>query len=118
MRKILFSALLAGTMVAAAPASAQAWRGQPAQYNQVQSNQIRQEISQLQNQIARAQQNRRISAREANALRRQAATVQRNYSLYSRNGLDRREVNALQQQVQQIRRNLQVERRDADRRRG
>ncbi len=110
MRKFIISVAAAGAMfAAAAPASAQYYGG---------GNQIGQQINQLHNQIARAQQNGRISPREANGLRRQAQTVQRNFRQFSRDGLNRREHAVLQQQVQQIRHNLRVERRDADRRRG
>lgn len=110
MRKVIVSALVAGTMFAAAtPAYALQYGGHA---------QVQQQIGQLHNQIARAQQRGAISPREANGLRRQATIVQRNYRQFSRNGLNRREVAALQHQVQQIRHNLRVERRDHDRRRG
>ena len=114
MRKFIISVAAAGAMfAAAAPASAQhggQYRGG--------GHQIGQQINQLHSQIARAEQNRRISPREANGLRRQAMNVQRNFRQFSRDGLNRREHAVLQQQVQQIRHNLRVERRDADRRRG
>ena len=114
MRKFIISVAAAGAMfAAAAPASAQGFYG-GGQAGQ----QIGQQINQLHNQIVRAQQNGRISPREANGLKRQAATVQRNFRQFSRDGLNRREHAVLQQQVQQIRHNLRVERRDADRRRG
>jgi multidrug resistance efflux pump len=113
MRKFLIPAIMAGAMVAAAPASAQSWRFQGAAFSQ-----MRAEIQQLHNQISRAQQNRRISPREAQGLRRQAATLQRNFSLFSRNGIDRREHAVLDGQLRQIRQNLRAERRDFDRRRG
>ena len=113
MRKIVISALIAGAAVVATPASAQSWG-----YTRYNASGISQQINQLHNQIARAQQRRTISPREANGLRRQATQVQRNFRRYSRNGIDRREASILQSQIQQVRYALRVERRDADRRRG
>jgi len=110
MRNLLISALaVAGTMVVAAPASAAHYNG----YTQIQG-----QIGQLADLIARARHRGTISPREANGLRRQAVTLQRNYHVLARNGLTRREFALLQRQVQQIRYNLRVERRDVDRRRG
>lgn len=115
MRKIVISAMIAGAAVLATPAAAAAqnyggWGNQ--------GNGIAQEINQLQNQVQRAQQRRTISAREATALRRQVTMLQRNFRLYSRNGLDRREVATFQSQVNQVRQGLRAERRDRDNRRG
>lgn len=110
MRKFIIPALIAGSMFAAAtPASA-------LQYGAHNAAQL--QIGQLHNQIARAQQRGTISRREANGLRRQAGIVQRNYQVFSRNGLTQREYAVLRTQVQQIRHNLRVERADHDRRRG
>lgn len=109
MRKFIISAAAVGTMFAAAPATA----AQFGSHGQIQS-----QINQLASQIVRAQQRGTISPREANGLRRQASTVQRNYRVLSRNGLTNREFAVLHNQVQQIRYNLRVERRDVDRRRG
>jgi len=110
MRKFLISALaVAGSVVVAAPASAAHGGG----YTQIQG-----QIGQLAHQIARAQHRGTISPREANGLRRQAVTLQRNYHVLARHGLTRREFGFLQRQVQQIRFNLRAERRDPDRRRG
>lgn len=109
MRKFIIPALVAGSLFAVAtPASALHAGYNPAQL----------QISQLHNQIARAQHRGAISPREANGLRRQAAIVQRNYRVFSRNGLTRREFAVLRSQVQQIRHNLRAERADLDRRRG
>lgn len=113
MRKFLIPAIMAGAMVAAAPASAQSWRFQGASYHQMQG-----EIQQLDSRISRAEANRRISRREAQGLRRQVISLQRSFSAYSRNGIDRREHNLLNRQLRQIRQNLRFERRDYDRRRG
>lgn len=111
MRKFIISALVAGAAFSAMPAAAQSY-GYPA------ARQVQSEISQLANRINVAQQRGTISPREAQGLRRQAVTVQRNYRSYSRNGLTRREVTVLQNQVATIRNNLRVERRDRDGRRG
>jgi hypothetical protein len=112
MRKILISALIAGSAVAAAPASAQAFRVQPMVQRQIQS-----EINQLDSQISRAVQRRTVSQREAIGLRRQAMQVQRSYNLFARNGLDRGEVASLQSQLNSLRARLRLERRDFDNRR-
>ena len=113
MRKFLIPAIMAGAMFAAAPASAQSWGFQRAGFTQ-----MRTEIQQLNNQISRAQMNRRISPREAQGLRRQVNMLQRNFRMFSRNGIDRREHAMLDNQLRHIRQNLRAERRDLDRRRG
>ena len=116
MRKFLIPALMAGAMIAAAPASAQSWFTQRGPANA--QFQIRGEIQQLDQQISRAQQRRAISQREAQSLRRQIIQLQRNLNAYARNGLDRRETAMLNNQLDQVRRGLRMERRDNDRRRG
>lgn len=113
MRKFLIPAIMAGAMIAAAPASAQPGqhRGQPAAQFQ-----IRGEMEQLSQQISRAEQRRTISRREALSLRRQLTQVQRNYNSFARNGIDRREAATLNNQLDQVRRALRSERRDNNRR--
>jgi hypothetical protein len=114
MRKLIVSAVIAAAAIAGtAPASAQAWRTQPAVQRQIQTD-----INQLNNQIAKAQRNRTISQREATGLRRDALGLQRLYNRYSRNGLDRAEVARLQSQVNRLHQSLRLERRDWDKRRG
>lgn len=113
MRKIMLSLIAASTAFSAVPASAQAWRVQPAAARQIQSD-----ISQLNTQISRAQQRRTVSPREATSLRRQALQLQRTYNRFSRNGLDRNEVRQLESQVNGLRQQLRLERRDWDGRRG
>ena len=113
MRKFLIPLMAFGAFAAAAPASAQSWRAQPAAAH----GQIRQEIGQLHQQIANAQQRGRISQREANGLRRQVAQLQNNYARFSRGGIDRREYAMLDSQLRQVRQNLRTERADVDRRR-
>lgn len=114
MRKIVLSALIAGAAIAATPASAQGWNYR----NPAANAQIRAEIEQLSQRISQAEARRRISHREAQALRRQSIQVQRNFHAFSRNGIDRREYAVLNNALQQIRQNLRAERRDLDRRRG
>jgi hypothetical protein len=106
-----------GAFAAAAPASAQSWRAQPAAAHGQVRQEIRQEIGQLHQQIANAQQRGRISQREANGLRRQVAQLQNNYARFSRGGIDRREYAMLDGQIRQVRQNLRSERADLDRRR-
>jgi hypothetical protein len=114
MRKLLIPALMAAAALSGtAPASAQSWRLQSSVQRQIQAD-----ISQLNNQISRAQQRRTISPREANGLRRDAFGLQRLYDNYRRNGLDRVEVTRLENQVNRLRQNLRLERRDWDNRRG
>lgn len=113
MRKILLSALIAGSALAAAPASAQGFR---AGYQGV-AREIQSDINQLDNQITRATQRRTISLREAGSLRGQTMQLQRLFNQFSRGGLDRREVATLTSQVNAVRAHLRLERRDWDRRR-
>jgi predicted RNase H-like nuclease (RuvC/YqgF family) len=113
MRKIIFAVMLASTAVAAAPASAQGWRPQPAVQRQIQ-----QDINQLDNRIQRAQQRRTISQREATGLRREALNLQRRYNQFARNGLTRPEVAQLEGAVNRLHQRLRLERRDWDGRRG
>jgi hypothetical protein len=113
MRKIVLSMVIASATLTAIPASAQMWRPRPAVARQIQTD-----INQLDNQIDRAQQRRKISRQEAISLKRQATNLQRTYNRYSRNGLDRREVADLERQINVVRQNLRLERRDWDGRRG
>lgn len=113
MRKILFSVIIASTALAAAPASAQAWRLQPSIHRQIQ-----QDINQLDNRIDRAEQRRRISRQEANGLRRQGRQLVRTYQRFSRNGLNRAEVAQLEVGINRLHQRLRIERRDWDGRRG
>lgn len=113
MRKLLIPLMAFGALAAAAPASAQSYRAQPA----AAQGQIRQEINQLDRQISLAQQRGRISPREAQGLRRQMIRLQQNLARFSRGGINRREHAALGGQIRQIRQNLRSERADLDRRR-
>ena len=113
MRKIVLSIAIAATALTAMPAAAQVWRIQPVAQRQIQND-----ISQLDNQIQRATERRRISRQEATGLRRQALNLQRTYNRYSRNGLNRQEVRELESGVNTLRQRLRLERRDWDGRRG
>lgn len=113
MRNIVLSIVVASTALAAAPASAQAWRGQPTAHRQIQTD-----IAQLDRRIDRSEQRRAISPREANALRRQGRELVRTYNQYRRNGLSRREVAALEVRIDRLHQRLRLERRDRDGRRG
>ncbi len=113
MRKFMLSIAVAASTLSAVPASAQVWRVQPVVNRQIQSD-----INQLGNQIERAAQRRVISAREAQGLRRRANQLQRTYTRFSRNGLDRSEVRQLESQVNSLRQRIRLERRDWDGRRG
>ncbi|MGN6499915.1 MAG: hypothetical protein ACTHKM_07185 [Tsuneonella sp.] len=105
--KLLATALLASlTLGAAAPASAAQW-GAPAQ--------LRQDISQLDRQIDRARDQRRISRAEAAQLDRQVDRLQNTYRAYARGGFTRGEYAALDRGVDAVRRNLAVQVRDGDR---
>lgn len=90
-----------------------AWRLTPAR-----NSEIRQDVNALSRAIDRAAARRTISPREAQGLRQQARDVQRLYSQYARNGLDRNEVRNLQSRVNSVRVALRMERRDWDGRRG
>lgn len=113
MRKLIISAVIAASAIAAAPATAQNWRLSQSVHRQIQGD-----INQLENRINRSAQRGVISRREANTLRRDALNVQRIYNRYSRNGLDRREVADLELRVNRLHVRLRHERRDWDGRRG
>ncbi|PSJ43247.1 hypothetical protein [Allosphingosinicella deserti] len=114
MRKVIVAAVaVAAAFGATAPASAQAWRIQPAVQRQIQND-----INQLDRQIARAVQRKTVSQREATGLRRDAMNLQRSYNRYTRGGLDRQEVAQLESQVNRLHQRLRLERRDWDGRRG
>lgn len=79
---------------------------------------LRSDIAQLDNRIDRAERNRSISRKEANALRRDTDDLQRLYRNYARNGLNRQEVATLSKKVDRIQWSLRAEQRDRDKRRG
>ncbi len=79
---------------------------------------LRSDIAQLDNRIDRAERNRSISRKEANALRRDTDDLQRLYRNYARNGLNRQEVAMLSKKIDRIQWSLRAEQRDRDKRRG
>ncbi len=122
MKKLVLAALLpAAILSAAAPASAQGWRGHnndAARYTPARNADIRQDIDGLRWQIDKAQSHRAISSREADGLRRDARDIQRQYAQFARGGLDRGEVRTLERRVANVRSHLRMERWDRDGRRG
>ena len=106
MRKLTFaaSAALALAATVATPAMAA-----PNWHN---GNEIRRDISQLDNRIERALHNRTISRIEAQRLQRNVDQLQRLYSIYSRNGLSRAEVQSLQIRIDRVEQQLRNERND------
>ena len=114
MRNLILATIAASAaLTAAVPAAAQAWRVQPNVHRQIQ-----QDLNQLDRRIDRAAARGTISRREAAGLQNRAVQVQRLYSRYARNGLDRREVNDLEMRVNYLHQRLRYERRDWDNRRG
>jgi len=109
----LIAAMGLGALVPAAQAAPYERHHAPAR-----NADIRQEINGLNRDIDRAVARRAISQREATALRRDVAQVQRLYAQYARNGLTRNEARTLQNRVDRIEVALRAERRDRDHRRG
>ncbi len=79
---------------------------------------IRRDIWQLDNRIARAQQNRAISPREAQGLRRDARDIKQTYTRLANRGLSVGEYRALERRVAVVNQRLRIEKRDRDGRRG
>ena len=122
MRKLLFSVAIAtATIAAAVPAAAEAqtrsgWhRGGP---TRAQVNELLRDLNQAQNQIARAQQRRIISPREAVSLRREAQQIRQRLNVAARNGINSREFGQLRVRVNRLQQRVRMERRDRDRRPG
>ena len=106
---ISMAIVAAGT---AAPASAQAWR-----LSNAASQEIRQDVNQIDRQVTQAEQRRRLSRREATSLHRQADALRVHYRRYAANGLSRNEVVTLERGINAIRERLNLNRRDWDGRR-
>jgi hypothetical protein len=118
MRKLLISAALAtATIATAVPATAMAqpgygWqRGGP---TRVQVVNLLRDLNQAEAQISR---NRRISAREAIGLRREAQQIRLRLNLAQRNGINQREFNDLRSRVTRLQIRVRMEARDFDNRR-
>lgn len=121
MKKILITlAAAAGTLVAAAPASAQGWAsfdqrgyGYPGDRGMV--NRFQQQIRQLDQRIERSAQRRAISPGEYRSLRSQSNDFKRALQNFARNGLDRGEVRSLDQRLLNLQNRIRDERRDGRR---
>ena len=133
MRKLLVSVAIATATLAAVPAAAQnhgrhsGWdqRGPDRHQGWQQHGPSRHAVSQLLQQLDRAEQRiqrsvRRgiISQREAFGLRREAGQVRNRLHWAGRNGLSGREFASLRFQVDRLEQRLRLERRDRDGRRG
>lgn len=130
MRKLLFTVAIAtATIATAVPAAAQhrgdhdrgdrgraEWnRGGP---TRPQINNLLQDLRQAENRIARAQQRRIISPREAVSLRREANQIRMQLNRAARNGINNREFGQLRVRVNRLEQRVRIERRDRDRRPG
>jgi len=123
MRKLLFSVAIAtATIATAVPAAAQnrdhrpGWnQGGP---NRGQVNNLLRDLNQAESQIARAQQRRMISPREAVSLRREANQIRLQLNRALRGGINNREFVQLRTRVNRLEQRVRMERRDRDRRPG
>lgn len=107
MRKLAILSIFAASITMFAPlAQAQSWRLQPRVQREIQSD-----INSLSRDIARAEGKRTISRRDAKEMQRDAASLQRTFNSFSRDGLSRREVEQLENQVNRLRARLRLERR-------
>lgn len=111
----LVPAILApAALLGATPAAAQGWGHAPSHA----AGAIRSQVYALRADIDRATARGTISRREAEALRRQAWSLQRQYDIYARGGIDRNEARLLERRVADVRSRLRRERRDRDGHRG
>jgi septal ring factor EnvC (AmiA/AmiB activator) len=81
------------------------------------TDQIRAQISELQQRVNRNDRRDRISQRESVALRRDVANLQATFRSYNRNGLNNAELRTLNARIDNIRTRLHIERRDWNNRR-
>ncbi|MDB5724817.1 MAG: hypothetical protein JWQ16_1571 [Novosphingobium sp.] len=115
------SALMAATALGAVAmpsvASAQVSLrfGAPGYWTPERSNAIRQQIWNLDRAIDRATQNRTITRRESDGLRRDVASLRNQFQMFNRSGLNFQEVRILQGRVNSVRTRLRLERADWDR---
>ena len=126
MRKLLVSVAIAtATIAAAVPAAAQdyaqrgggygdrGWnRGGPSRQA---VNELLRDLSRAENQIARSQQRRIISPREAISLRREARQIRFRLNAALRGGINGREFGELRVRVNRLEQRVRTERRDRDR---
>ena len=124
MRKLLISVALATATIAAVPAAAQYHGGhaRPGWHQNGPSraaiNNLVRDLNQAQNRIARSQQRRIISPREAMSLRREAAQIRQRLNFAARGGISGREFAQLRLRVNRLEQRVRLERRDRDRRVG
>jgi hypothetical protein len=115
------SALMAATALGAvampsvASAQVSVRFGAPGYWTPERSNAIRQQIWNLDRPIDRASQNRTITRRESDGLRRDVAGLRNQFQMFNRNGLNFQEVRILQGRVNTVRTRLRLERADWDR---
>lgn len=109
IRKIIAPAIIASLALGAAvPASAAPWHDR----DRGRDN-YRQQISQLDKQVQRAEQRRLISSREAKGLERKVDQLQQLHRTFARDGLNRAERRALDTRIDNVQR--QIARETADR---
>jgi len=122
MRKLLISVAIATATIAAVPAAAQYHGGHARPgWNQggpprAAVNNLVRDLNQAQNRIARSQQRRIISPREAMSLRREAAQIRQRLHFAARGGISGREFAELRFRVNRLEQRIRLERRDRDRR--
>jgi hypothetical protein len=115
------SALMAATALGAvampsvASAQVSVRFGAPGYWTPERSNAIRQQIWNLAGPTDRASQNRTITRRESDGLRRDVAGLRNQFQMFNRNGLNFQEVRILQGRVNTVRTRLRLERADWDR---
>jgi uncharacterized protein YdcH (DUF465 family) len=126
MRKTII-ALALSTMIAGVAAPAMARdndrypgnnRAEASYLTPARNAEIRRDINQLDNRIQRAQANRKISAREAQGLRRDARDIKQSYNRFANRGLSVSEYRTLERRIAVINNRLQIDKRDRDGRRG
>lgn len=126
MRKTII-ALALSTMIAGVAAPAMARdndrypgnnRAEASYLTPARNAEIRRDINQLDNRIQRAQANRKISAREAQGLRRDARDIKQSYNRFANRGLSVSEYRTLERRIAVVNARLQIDKRDRDGRRG
>jgi len=134
MRKFIFSVAIATATLAAVPAAAQSFganlefaqrgdrdhRGGWNRHGPSRQaiNELLRDLNRAENQIARSQQRRIISPREAVSLRREANQIRHRLNIAARNGINGREFGQLRVRVNRLEQRIRMERRDRDRRPG
>jgi hypothetical protein len=84
----------------------------------VRSSAVWQDITQLEQDVNRADNRDTISEREAAGMRNQIADIKRDYHRMNANGLSAGEANGLENRIQNLRKRLHNERGDRDHHRG